>query len=89
MTIALKLVLETALTLLGPQPRFGDKVLKVRVLRPHIWECGAKRVNARASDSAINSFFDNVIVITTLVLTTMITLSIVTATTLALTTTLT
>ena len=31
--------------LLGPQSRFGDKLLTIRVLCPHIWECGAKRVN--------------------------------------------
>ena len=34
------------LTLLGPQSRFGGKPLIVRVLCPHIWECGAKRVNS-------------------------------------------
>ena len=33
------------LTLLGPHSRFGDKLLTVRVICPHIWECGAKRVN--------------------------------------------
>ena len=34
------------LTLLGPQSRFGDKLLKFRVFCPHIWECGAKGDNA-------------------------------------------
>ena len=33
------------LTLLGPQYRFGDKLLIFRVFCPHIWECGSKRVN--------------------------------------------
>ena len=33
------------LTLLGPQSRFGDKLLIIRVLCPHIWECGVKWVN--------------------------------------------
>ena len=33
-----------ALTLLGPQSRFGDKLLIVRGFCPHIWECGSKRV---------------------------------------------
>ena len=32
------------LTLLGPQSRFGDKLRVIRVLCPHIWECGAKGV---------------------------------------------
>ena len=32
------------LTLLGPQSRFGDKLLIIRVPCPHIWECGAKGV---------------------------------------------
>ena len=32
------------LTLLGPQSRFGDKLLIIRVNCPHIWECGAKGV---------------------------------------------
>ena len=34
------------LSLLGPQSRFGDKLLISRVICPHIWKCGAKRVNA-------------------------------------------
>ena len=34
------------LTLLGPQSRFGGKLLIIRVLRPHIWECAAKGVKA-------------------------------------------
>ena len=33
------------LTLLGPQSRFGGKLLIIRVNCPHIWECGAKGVN--------------------------------------------
>ena len=33
------------LTLLGPQSRFGDRLLIIRVLCPHIWQCGAKGVN--------------------------------------------
>ena len=33
------------LTLLGPQSRFGDKLLIFRVCCTHIWECGSKRVN--------------------------------------------
>ena len=33
------------LTLLGPQSRFGDKLLIIRLLCPHVWECGSKRVN--------------------------------------------
>ena len=28
-----------ALTLLGPQSRFGDKLLTIRVFCPHLWEC--------------------------------------------------
>ena len=32
------------LTLLGPQSRFGGKLVIIRVLCPHIWECGAKGV---------------------------------------------
>ena len=32
------------LTLLGPQSRFGDKLLIIRVNCPQIWECGAKGV---------------------------------------------
>ena len=32
------------LTLLGPQSRFGDKLLLFRVICPHLWECGSKRV---------------------------------------------
>ena len=32
----------SVLTLLGPQSRFGDKLLIIRVLCPHIWVCGAK-----------------------------------------------
>ena len=36
------------LTLLGPQSRFGDKVLTSRVFCPHIWECGSKRVKHRS-----------------------------------------
>ena len=32
------------LTLLGPQCRFGDKLLIVKVFCPQIWECGSKRV---------------------------------------------
>ena len=35
---------DTALTLLGPQSRFGDILLIFRVFRPHIWECGSTRV---------------------------------------------
>ena len=31
--------------LLGPQSRFGGKLLTIRVLCPRIWECGAKGVN--------------------------------------------
>ena len=31
------------LTLLGPQSRFGDKLLIFRVNCPQIWECGSKR----------------------------------------------
>ena len=34
------------LTLLGPQSRFWDKTLIIRVLCPHIWECGAEGVKA-------------------------------------------
>ena len=34
---------------LGPQYRFGDKLLIVWVLCPHIWDCGAKRVKRGAS----------------------------------------
>ena len=34
---------EPLLSLLAPQPRFGDKLLTVRVLCPHIRDCGAKR----------------------------------------------
>ena len=30
--------------ILGPQSRFGDKLLIIRGLCPHIWECGSKRV---------------------------------------------
>ena len=37
-----------ALTLLGPQSRFGDKLLILRVVCPHIREWGSKRVNAAA-----------------------------------------
>ena len=33
------------ITLLGPQSRFGDKLLTIRVCCPHIWKCGSKRVN--------------------------------------------
>ena len=33
--------------LLGPQSRFGGKLLIIKVLCPHIWECGAKGVNRR------------------------------------------
>ena len=29
---------------LGPQSRFGDKLLVIRVNCPRIWECGAKGV---------------------------------------------
>ena len=32
------------LTLLGPQSRFGDKLLIIRGNCPHMWECGAKGV---------------------------------------------
>ena len=32
---------------MGPQSRFGDKLLLIRVFRPHIWDCGAKRVKER------------------------------------------
>ena len=32
------------LTLLGPQSRFGGKLRVIRVLCPHIWECGANEV---------------------------------------------
>ena len=32
------------LTLLGPQSRFGDKLLIIRVFCPHIRECGSERV---------------------------------------------
>ena len=39
------LVVVLTLTLLGPQSRFGDKLLIIRVLCPHEWECGAKGVN--------------------------------------------
>ena len=35
---------ELLASLLGPQSRFGDKLLIIRVLCPHIWECGAKGV---------------------------------------------
>ena len=35
------------LTLLGPQSRFGDKLLVIRVFCPHIWECGSKRAHPR------------------------------------------
>ena len=34
-------------TLLGPQSRFGDTLLIIRVLCPHIWDCGAKGVKYR------------------------------------------
>ena len=37
------------LTLLGPQSRFGDKLLTGRVLCPHRWECGAIRVEGCTS----------------------------------------
>ena len=38
----LTLLRGTILTLLGPQSRFGDILLIIRVLCAHIWECGAK-----------------------------------------------
>ena len=37
--------LASSLTPLGPQSRFGDKLLIFRVVCPHIWEWGSKRVN--------------------------------------------
>ena len=37
------------LTLSGPQSRFWDKLLIIRVLCPHIWECGAKGVSSKHS----------------------------------------
>ena len=40
------------LTLLGPQFRFGDKILIIGVFCPHIWECGAKGVKS-AKDKSI------------------------------------
>ena len=36
-----------SLTLLGPQSRFGDKLLMFRVNCPQIWECGSKRVKGK------------------------------------------
>ena len=36
-------------TLLGPQPRFGDKLLGIGVNCPHIWNCGAKRVKSSSA----------------------------------------
>ena len=52
------------LTLLGPQSRFGDKLLIIRVLCPHIWECGAKGVKegkktpaVRLKNTPQNSYF--------------------------------
>ena len=33
------------LTLVGPQARFGDTLPIIWVFYPHIWDCGAKRVN--------------------------------------------
>ena len=39
----------TVLTPLGPQSRFGDKLLIIRVLCPNIWECGVKWVNAKTA----------------------------------------
>ena len=30
--------------ILVPRPRFGDKLLIIRVCCPHLWECGSKRV---------------------------------------------
>ena len=41
------------LTLLGPQSRFGDKLLIIRVFCPHIWECGSKGVNTSIETAAI------------------------------------
>ena len=35
------------LTPLEPQSRFGDKLLEIRVVCPHIWDCGSKRVKTR------------------------------------------
>ena len=35
------------LTLIGPQSRFGDKLLIIYVPCPHAWDCGAKRVKVR------------------------------------------
>ena len=37
-----------SLTLLGPQSRFGDKLLIFGVNCPRIWECGSKRVKVEA-----------------------------------------
>ena len=37
----------TGLALLGPQSRFGDKLLITRVFCPHIWECGSKKVKCQ------------------------------------------
>ena len=45
--------LQFLLTLLGPQSRFGDKLLIFRVNCPHIWECGSKRVNASYREVAV------------------------------------
>ena len=36
------------LTLVGPQSRFGGKLLIIRVICPHVWECGAKGVDKGA-----------------------------------------
>ena len=33
------------LTLLEPRSRFGTKLLEFRLVCPHIWDCGSKRVN--------------------------------------------
>ena len=32
------------LTPLEPQSRFGDKVLEIEVVRPHLWDYGSKKV---------------------------------------------
>ena len=36
--------MQTTLTLLGPQPRLGDELLKIRSFCPHLWDCGSKGV---------------------------------------------
>ena len=42
-----------ALNPLGPQSRFGDKLLIIKVFCPHIWECGSKRVKRMLNWKAV------------------------------------